>query len=141
MFITNYFRFKDFVPEMLRSSFIYKFSCGSWTASYIGNTYSHYKVRIWEHQGVFPRTCKPVKGTKSTLLGISFLTSETKRWNLEITLHPHSSNKIMNTIDLIQPALNKTFCSTQLQPTHQQLTTPDYKNNKIRPSMSPHVVF
>ena len=29
--LRNYFRFKDFVPESLRSSLIYKFSCGSYT--------------------------------------------------------------------------------------------------------------
>ena len=36
--LRNYFRFKDFVPESLRSRLIYKFACGSYTVSYIGNT-------------------------------------------------------------------------------------------------------
>ena len=36
--LKNYFPFKDFVPETLRSSLIYKFSCGSCRASYIGKT-------------------------------------------------------------------------------------------------------
>ena len=58
--LKNYFRFKDFVRETLRSSLIYKFSCGSCTASYIGKTYRHFKVRVSEHQGIFPRTGKPV---------------------------------------------------------------------------------
>ena len=34
--LKNYFRFKDSVPETLRSNLIYKFSCGSCTTSYIG---------------------------------------------------------------------------------------------------------
>ena len=62
----NYFCFKDFVPETLRSRLIYKFSCGSCTASYIVKTYRHFKVRVSEHQGASPGTGKPVKGTLST---------------------------------------------------------------------------
>ena len=47
--LKNYFRFKDFIPETLRSSLTYKFSCGSCTASYIGKTYRHFKVRVSKH--------------------------------------------------------------------------------------------
>ena len=64
--LKNYFCFKDFVPEKLLSSFIYNFLCGSCTVSYIDKTYRHFKVRVSEHQGVSPRTGKPVKGTLST---------------------------------------------------------------------------
>ena len=64
--LKSYFRFKDSVLGTLRSNLIYKFSCGSCTVSYIGKTYRHFKVRVSEHQGVSPRTGKPVKGTLST---------------------------------------------------------------------------
>ena len=64
--LMNYFRFKDCVPETLQSNFVYKFKCGSCTASYYGKTYRHMKFRISEHQGVSPRTGKRVKGTLST---------------------------------------------------------------------------
>ena len=64
--LRNYFRFKDSVHEILRSNLIYKFSCGSCTASHIGKTYRHFKVRVSEHQGHSPRTGKPVKGTLPT---------------------------------------------------------------------------
>ena len=60
-----YFHFKDFVPETLRSSLIYKFSHGS-TASYIDTTYRHFKLRVSEHQGVSPWIGKPVRGTLPT---------------------------------------------------------------------------
>ena len=63
--LMNYFRFKDCVPETLQSNFVYKFKCGSCTASYYGKTYRHMKVRISEHQVVSPRTGKRVKGTLS----------------------------------------------------------------------------
>ena len=64
----NYFRFKDAVPEPLRSCQIYNFTCGSCNASYIGKTFRHMKVRVSEHQGVSPRTGKHLKGTLSTSL-------------------------------------------------------------------------
>ena len=44
--LRNYFQFKDFVPETLWSSFIYTFSRRICTASYIDNTYRHFKVRV-----------------------------------------------------------------------------------------------
>ena len=53
------------VHETLRSNLIYRFSCGSCTASYIGKTYRHFTVRVSDYQGVSPRTGKPVKGTLS----------------------------------------------------------------------------
>ena len=59
----NYFRFKDAVPEPLRSCQIYNFTCGSCNASYIGKTFRHMKVGVSEHQGVSPRTGKHLKGT------------------------------------------------------------------------------
>ena len=61
-----YFHFKDFVPETLRSSLIYKFSCGSCTASCIGKTYGHFKIGVSEHKGVSPGTGKPINGTLLT---------------------------------------------------------------------------
>ena len=61
--MNKHFRFKDSVHETLRSNLIYKFSCGSCTVSHIGKTYRLFKVRVLEHQGVSPRTGKPVKGT------------------------------------------------------------------------------
>ena len=36
--LMNYFRFKDCIPETLQSNFVYKFKCGSCTASYYGKT-------------------------------------------------------------------------------------------------------
>ena len=64
--LKNYFRFKDRVPETLHSNFVYKFKCGSCTASCYGKTCRHMKIRVSEHQGVSPRTGKRVKGTLST---------------------------------------------------------------------------
>ena len=95
--LRNYFRFKDSVHETLRSNLIYKFLCGSCTASCIGKTYRHFKVRVSKHQGVSPRAGKPVKGTLSTSVrdrmlvcdhkvvheSFKFLGNESKRYLLE----------------------------------------------------------
>ena len=86
--LKNYFRFK----------IIYKFSYGSCTASYIGKTYRHFKVRVSENQGLSPRTGKPVKGTLSTSVrnhmlvcdhkvvheDFKFLGNESSRYLLEL---------------------------------------------------------
>ena len=96
--IRKYFRFKDSVHETSRSNLICKFSCGSCTASYIGKTYRHFKVRVSEHQGVSSRTGKPVKGTLSTSVrdhmlvcdhkvvdeDSKFLVNESNRYFLEL---------------------------------------------------------
>ena len=96
--LRNYFHFKDSVPETLRSNLIYNFSCGSSTASYIGKTYGHFKVRVSEQQGVSPLTSKPVKDTLSTSVrdhmlfcdhkvvheDIKFLGNESNRYLLEL---------------------------------------------------------
>ena len=65
-YLTNYFRFKDVVPEPLRYCQIYSFTCGSCNASYIGETFRHMKARVSEHQGVSPQTGKHIIGTLST---------------------------------------------------------------------------
>ena len=64
--LKSYFNVKDVLPEPLRSCQVYKFTCGSCSASYTGKTFRHLKVRVSEHQGVSPRTGKIVKGTLST---------------------------------------------------------------------------
>lgn len=42
--------------------------CENSTGFYVGKTCRHEKVRVSEHQGVFPRTRKSVKGVFSTLV-------------------------------------------------------------------------
>ena len=56
--ISNMFRFKDRFPDSILSHFVYQFKCGSCTASYVGQTSRHQKVRFCEHSGVSPRTGK-----------------------------------------------------------------------------------
>ena len=118
--LRNYLCCKDFVPEKLRSSFIYKLSCGICTVFYIGKTYRHFKVRVSEHQRVFPRTGKPAKGTLSTSVrdhyfvcdhevvhaDFKFLANESNRYLLEL--------KESLFIRRDKPSLNKNLYSQEL---------------------------
>ena len=44
--IKNYVFYQDPIPDDLKSSLVYKFSC---SFSYIGETYRHFQIRIEEH--------------------------------------------------------------------------------------------
>ena len=93
--LRNYFRFKDSVHETLRSNLNYKFSCGSCTSSYIGKTYRHFKVRVSEHQGVFPRTGKPVKDTLSTSVRNHMLVCDHKVEHEDVRFLGNESNRYL----------------------------------------------
>ena len=43
--IKKYFSYKDPIPDDLKSFLVYKFTC----ASYIGETFGHFKTRIEEN--------------------------------------------------------------------------------------------
>ena len=111
--LKNYFRFKDSVLETLQSNLIYKFLCGSCTACYIGKTYRHFKVRVSEHQGVSPRTGKPVKGTLSTSVRDHMLVCDHKVVHEDFKFLGNESNRYL--LDLKEslfikrdrPSLNK----------------------------------
>ena len=115
--LKNYSRCKEFVPETLRSNLIYKFSCGSCTASYIGKTYRHFKVRVSEHQGVSPRTGKPVKGTLSTSVRDHMLVCDHKVVHKDFKFLGNESNKYLLElkeslfIKRDKPSLNKNLYS------------------------------
>ena len=118
--LRNYFRFKGSVDETLRSNLIYKFSCGSCTASYIGKTYRHFKVRVSEYQGVSSRTGKPVKGILSTSVRDHMLVCDHKVVHEDFKFLDNESNRYLLELkeSLIikrdRPSLNKNLYSQEL---------------------------
>ena len=46
--INNYFSYIDPIPNVLKSFLVYKFTCGSYSCSYIGET-CHFKTRTEQH--------------------------------------------------------------------------------------------
>ena len=45
----NYFSYKESIPDNLKSFIVYKFTYGSCSFSYIGETCCHFKTTIEEH--------------------------------------------------------------------------------------------
>jgi len=58
--IGHYFKVKDKIPNLLCSSVIYKFTCSSCNAAYIGKTSRNLFIRADEHKGVSYRTGRPL---------------------------------------------------------------------------------
>ena len=118
--LSNYFRFKDVIPEPIRSCQIYKFSCRSCNASYIGKTVRHMKVRVSEHQGISPRTGKVVKGTLSTAVRDHMLFCDHRvAWDDFKVLGNESNNFLLELKESLfikrdQPILNKNLFSREL---------------------------
>ena len=54
--ISNFFKYKDRVPKCSDSSVVYKFSCASCHASYVGSTTRNLRCRVEEHAGRSFRT-------------------------------------------------------------------------------------
>ena len=114
----NYFYWKDFVPEALRSNFIYTFSW--WIASYIGKTYKHFKVRVLEHFDVSLRTGNPVEGTFSISVRDYNLIGDHKVVHENLKCLGNKSNKYLLElkeslfIKRDKPSLNKKLHSQEL---------------------------
>jgi len=47
--IKNMFNVKDPLPDRLRMRIVYKFSCASCNACYVGKTSQHFSMRVHEH--------------------------------------------------------------------------------------------
>ena len=60
--ISHLFPFKDCLPNELRSSIVYKYSCvhGECTSAYVGSTVRNLHTRVSEHLGLSNRTGQPL---------------------------------------------------------------------------------
>jgi hypothetical protein len=54
--IGSFLSHKEPLPTPLRSSIIYKYSCGACSSTYVGSTSRQLSVRCDEHRGISPRT-------------------------------------------------------------------------------------
>ena len=59
--LSNIFTYKDKTPFIIQSLVLYKFSCSSCNATYIGKTKRHLMTRTCEHLGISKRTGKSLK--------------------------------------------------------------------------------
>lgn len=58
--IGSFFNHKDRLPDLLCSKVVYKFTCPSCNAGYIGSTIRNLNIRISEHKGISFRTGHPI---------------------------------------------------------------------------------
>ena len=84
--LSSVFNFKDKLPAYLVSGVIYKYTCSSCKATYVGKTKRHTHKRFSEHAGHSPLTGKVLKGQKSTTVRDHMLVCDTlvTRENFEI---------------------------------------------------------
>ena len=68
--VKSFFTFKDKLPKMLLSGFVYKCKCGGCNATYYCKTKLHFEVRISEHLGISNLTGKKVKIDNKKLTAI-----------------------------------------------------------------------
>ena len=120
--MSHNFRFKDRPCKDLISGVIYKFSCSSCNASYIGQTKRHLKVRLSEHLGVSPLTGKRSHRTTGHLTAVqehSLTCDHLVHYdNFSVLGHAQSTFLLEHKESLFiihdNPVLNKTIRSTPL---------------------------
>ena len=66
--LSSLFKFKESIPNYLRSHLIYKFSCSCCSATYYSETERNLFVRASEHLGITPLTQKLVKNPKKSAI-------------------------------------------------------------------------
>jgi hypothetical protein len=66
--IHTFFRHKESIPMLLRSSLIYLFKCASCNAAYVGQTGLQLKMRIAKHRGVSFRTDLPLSSPEHSAI-------------------------------------------------------------------------
>ena len=75
--LSSVFNFKDKLPAYLVSGVIYKYTCSSCNATYVGKTKRHTHQRFSEHAGVSPLSGKVLKGQNSTTVRDHMLVCDT----------------------------------------------------------------
>ena len=68
--IGSFFRFKDRLPQNLRSLVLYKFTCVNCNVDYYGKTKRQFEVRANEHMGISTITGKPYKYNPKTATAV-----------------------------------------------------------------------
>ena len=66
--ISSFFRFKDRIPDFLRSSVVYKYTCADCKTRYIGQTGLQLKLRICKHLGVSHRTGRSITSPETSAI-------------------------------------------------------------------------
>ena len=95
--VGNYFSYKDKIPEECVPNLIYKYTCDSCKAFYIGKTQLQFRCRIAQHMGVSPRTGEEVKSKVGSDIRDHSLKCKThiKKENFKILDRLHNKNGLL----------------------------------------------
>ena len=118
----NLFRFKDCLPKLIMTDFVYYYKCGSCAASYVGRCLRHKHVRFCEHAGISARTGAPLSRTleNASAIKVHALTMHTV--NPEVDFKVLSRGGSRDVLDIkesiminkLNPTLNDNITSAPL---------------------------
>ena len=119
--LSNLFRFKDSIPEELRSHIVYKFLCSNCSITYYGETERHLNVRSGEHLSLSALTGKRVNKNKKSAVKdrCLFLNHVGSVEDFSISIYESNPFKVLIKGALLvsrdKPLLNKQVKSISLQ--------------------------
>ena len=108
------------MPYDLVSGVVYKYTCGTCTSSYYGETDRHLKVRCGEHIWISPLTSQKIKPLKESAICDHLLICNNVPSFDEFSILAHGNNRFVLEIKeslLIKrdkPVLNKNISSAKL---------------------------
>ena len=91
--IKSFFRYKDLLPDVLRSNIIYKYTCDACQGIYIGSTSKQSKIRFTQHLGISFRTNIPLNSPMHS--------------TIRQHCHDHKHQINMNNFSILDTASNK----------------------------------
>ena len=116
--VGNHFSYKDKIPEECVSNLIYKYTCDSCKAVYIGKTQLQFRCRISQHMGVSPRTGKEIATKVGSDIRDHSLKCRThiKTENFQILDKLHNKNGLL-ILESLHQKTKKPTLGTQQQST------------------------
>ena len=73
--VGSFFRYKDLMPDSVRSNIVYQYKCAQCDATYIGETTRHFSTRVAEHRGVSSRTGRLLLNSPNSNIYSHYLSS------------------------------------------------------------------
>ena len=116
--VGSHFSYKDKIPEECVSNLIYKYTCDSCKAVYIGKTQLQFRCCIAQHMGVSPRTGEGVKTKAASDIRDHSLKCRThiKTENFQILDRLHTKNGLL-LLESLHQKTKKPTLGTQQQST------------------------
>ena len=117
--VGSFFKYKDLVPDSVRSNIVYQYRCAQCEATYIGETTRHFSTRVAEHRGISSRTGRPLINSPNSNIFSHYLSSghDIQSSNFKILFSGGAGVKIAESllIHKFKPTLNNMTSSYPLK--------------------------